>query len=187
VVALVALLVGAAAAIVVASLDDSGKGGAIATDSTSTGIPTTSESASETSGPTTATSKTVPPTSTVAEYEVDGPVRTGTVELRSQTSYDLDHDRQAYPGEGADVVLDCCALHAFPDDRMSFPRGDRPADCLGQPTRQNVVVEELREHPTLCVITDQGGLATVHATLVSAPLETFQRVSITYELWSVSR
>ena len=185
VVAVVVLLLGVFAVVVAVVLDGSGKHDGISSNSTSTGIPPTSGIVPESTEPESPTS--TKNTTASPKYKVDGPVRTGEVELSSQTSYDLDLDRQAFSDEGGDVVLDCCALNVFSDAGMSFPRGDQPADCLGQPTRQNVVVEDLREHPTLCVITDRGGLATVHATLVSAPLETFQRVKITFELWTVSR
>ncbi|MFC0063413.1 hypothetical protein ACFFQW_06450 [Umezawaea endophytica] len=183
---LVAVLLVAVCAVVVAVvLDGSGKFGGTRSDSSSTGIPSATEIISGTTEPDIPTSTKT--TTTTREYEVGGPVRTGEVELAALTGHDLDRDREAFPREGADVLLDCCALHALAEDEMSFPRGDRPADCLGQPTRQELAVEKLQEHPTLCVVTDQGGLATVHATLVSGPLESSPRVAITYELWTVSR
>ncbi|HEX6347501.1 hypothetical protein [Umezawaea sp.] len=191
VVALVALLLGVSAVVVAIVLDGSEKFTPPAHDSSTTGIPPTSGKASERTEPdTTTTAKGIPLTTTArpaVEYRVEGPVRTGGAELGASTGYDLDRDRGAFPSEGADVLLDCCALHALADGEMSFPRGDQPADCLDQPTRQELAVGELGEHPTLCVVTDRGALATVHATLVSGPLESGPRVSVTYELWTVSR
>ena len=195
VVAVVALLLGAAGVVVAISLDNAAEARSPisppGSNSSSVGISTTPESVPETTEETTTTPRRIPTTTTTTspavEYKVEGPVLVGEVELRSQNSYDLDRDQQAFSDEGGDVILDCCALHTFSGRELTFPGGDQPADCLGQPTRRNVVVEKLQEHPTLCVVTEQGRLATVHATLVSGPLESNPRVKITYELWSVSR
>jgi hypothetical protein len=155
-------------------------------DSTSTGIPDSSKSEE----PAATTSKRIPvatpPTAApVAKYRVEGSVLEGGVTFAVHQSYDLDLDRQAFPSEGADLGLSGAELYAPAGGTLMVLKGDQVADCLDQPAKQSVDVERLPA--VLCVVTDQGGLAVVHPKLVSGPLEQSPRVSITFELYTVSR
>jgi hypothetical protein len=155
-------------------------------DSTPPGIPDSPET--EESAAT--TSKTIPvatpPTAApVAKYRVEGPVLEGGFTFGMHQSYDLDLDRQAYPSEGADLGLSAAELYAPASGALMVLKGDQVADCLDQPAKQSVAVERLPA--VLCAVTDQGGLAVVHPKLVSGPLEQSPRVSITFELYTVSR
>lgn len=155
-------------------------------NSTTSGIP----DSPETDEPAETTSKRIPvvtpPTAApIAEYRVEGPVLEGVITFGMHQSYDFDLDRQAFPGEGADLGLSSSELYTSSGGALMVFKGDQVGDCLDQPARRSVDVERLPA--VLCVITDQGGLAVVHPKLVSGPLEQSPRVSVTFELYTVSR
>jgi hypothetical protein len=180
VVAVAVLLLGAVVAV---WLDETG-GRSAQSNSTEPGIPRTSEIVESTTG---ATSGRIPLTTTVEspEDKVDGPVLSGEFTLGVSQSHDLDQDRSAFPSAGADLGLSGEALYAPATGELRLPKGGHAADCLDQPARQQVAVDRLPT--TVCVVTDQGALATVHPKLVSGPLERSPRVSVTFELWTVPR
>jgi hypothetical protein len=204
VVAVVAVLLVVAAAGVAVWLDISARAG-LNTEgsiphSTSSGIPGTAENAPEPSGTTSTASKKIPsttrpparqdppPTPTAAQYRISGPIGSGQFELTVSRSYDLDFDHSSEPGDGADIGLSCCDLH-MTNSRPMMVLGvadEVVENCFDQQARSKIPVEQLSAQPTtVCVVTDQAHLATVHVKVISSALASSPKVSISYDLWQV--
>lgn len=153
------------------------------TSSATSETPPTSSSSSATSSTSTTARKPQSTSSSPPARTVSGPILQADWTLGRSTAFDLDTGRSSFPSEGADILLDCCAVHAVDGAVLTVPenRIDHGSDCLAPAVRMNsIALEKLSSDMDLCVATALDNIATVRITSVS---KRTTEVVFTYQLW----